>query len=222
MRPAYEDYRASNEAPHAFFYDDFNGNDLKNAWAITIAGTSTVQPIQSATGGMVRCELAATSGTETAALHWGDSLSLDPARHLIFEARVKMDDMGVTSAYFGLTSSYSAGNHNNVDNGAYFLSLAGDAYHLRLESDDGTNDNDDVLTQHTVVADVWSVYRIDFTQRHDVKFFVDGKRLGESTQFDMSESTLLLQPMFVATKSTGTDQAELEIDYVKAWQEHAA
>jgi hypothetical protein len=90
----------------------------------------------------------------------------------------------------------------------------------KCESDDTTNNEDDVATGITAVAGTYSIYRIDFTTLSDVKFFIDGARVAAGTTFDMSNLTAAekrMQPYFSLDKATGTGLGDMNIDYVKIW-----
>jgi len=164
--------------------------------------------------------LAANSEAEDAVLYHGDNRTFDVGNGLIFETRVNMavaPGTGVT-AVFGM-----AGDHNldkdTVAEAAWFRFQASMA--CLVETDDTTNNNDDVATGHTAVAGTYDIYRIDFTEIADVKFFINGARVASGTTFDMSNLTAAeqqMQPYFSLDKATGTGLGDINIDYVKIWQ----
>jgi hypothetical protein len=88
------------------------------------------------------------------------------------------------------------------------------------ESDDTTNNNDDVAAGVTVLATEWHIYRIDFTNLADVKFFIDGAGVATGTTFDMSNlagAELILQPYVSIDKGADAGLGTLLLDYVKIW-----
>jgi hypothetical protein len=88
----------------------------------------------------------------------------------------------------------------------------------KVETDDTTNNNDDIATGHTAVAGTYDIYRIDFTDLTDVKFYINGTRVASGTTFDMSNLTAgeqQMQPYFSLDKTSGTGLGDINIDYVK-------
>jgi hypothetical protein len=76
-----------------------------------------------------------------------------------------------------------------------------------------------VTTGITVVEDVFHIYRIDFTNAADVKFYIDGVAVATSTTFNMSEgSAVMVQPFLEAHKEAGAGVGSLYVDYVKIFQ----
>ena len=75
-----------------------------------------------------------------------------------------------------------------------------------VETDDATNNNDDVATGTTLAA-VYKRLLIDFSQGlADVRFYVDGARVASGTTFDMSAAAAgqNVQPFVQLQKSGGT------------------
>ena len=84
---------------------------------------------------------------------------------------------------------------------------------LVVETDDGTNDNNDVATG-TSLASTLKTLVIDFEAGlSDVKFYVDGERVASSTTFDMSNVTAAqgVQPFVQLQKASGTGVASVTI-----------
>ena len=161
--------------------------------------------------------LHATSEAEDAVLFQNDNKTFDVGEGLIFETRIDMavsPGTGVV-AVFGM-----AGDHNldkdTVTEQAWFRMDA--SLVLKTESDDTTNNNDDTATGITLVAGTYNIFRIDFTDLTDVKFFVDGARVASATPFDMSNLSAAeqqMQPYFSLDKASGTGLGDMNIDYVK-------
>lgn len=207
------------------FYEDFLGAagggpfDGTLIWNVVDVGDATEAIVADSANGQFLLHLAATDEAEDAVLYQNDNKTFDVGSGLIFEARVNMavsPGAGVC-AVFGM-----AGDHNldkdSVTEHAWFrfqANLTG-----LVETDDTTNDNDDVATGLTPTAGVYHIYRIDFTSLSDVKFFVDGVRVASSTTFDMSNLTAgeqQMQPYFSLDKASGAGLGDMNIDYVKIW-----
>ena len=91
---------------------------------------------------------------------------------------------------------------------------------LLIETDDTTTNNDDTATGITSVAGTYDIYKIDFTDLEDVRFYVNGVHVSTATTFDMSDLTAaekIMQPYFSLDKASGTGVGDLTIDYVKFW-----
>lgn len=207
------------------FYEDFLGAagggpfDGSIVWDVVDVGAATEAIVADSANGQFLLHLDATSEAEDAVLYHSDNKTFDVGSGLIFEARVNMavsPGTGV-AAVFGM-----AGDHNldkdAVTEHAWFrfqANLTG-----LVETDDTTNDNDDVATGLTPTAGAYHIYRIDFTDLSDVKFFVDGVRVAAGTTFDMSNLTAgeqQMQPYFSLDKASGTGLGDINIDYVKIW-----
>ena len=71
----------------------------------------------------------------------------------------------------------------------------------------------------STVAGTYNIFRIDFTNLYDVKFFIDGVRVATGTTFDMSNLTAgeqQMQPYFSLDKAGGlASLGDMNIDYVK-------
>ena len=82
-----------------------------------------------------------------------------------------------------------------------------------VETDDATNDNNDVATGSTLAA-VYKKLIIDFESGlPDVRFFIDGERVASTTTFDMSDLTagLNVQPFVQLQKASGTGTPSVTI-----------
>jgi len=211
------------------FVEDFLGAagggpyDGTTVWNVVDVGDATEAITADSANGVFKLHLAATGEAEDAVLYMNDNKTFDVGSGLIFETRVNVAvniGTGVTGV-FGL-----AGDHNlakdSVTEHAWFRLQASNA--VLVETDDTTNDNDDVATGVTAVAGTYNVYRIDFTDLTDVKFYIDGVRVASGTTFDMSNLTAgeqQMQPYFSLDKASGTGLGDLDIDYVKIWQDRS-
>jgi hypothetical protein len=192
----------------------FNGTAV---WNVVDVGDATEAIVADASGGQFLLHLVATEEAEDAVLYHGDNKTFDVGNGLIFEARVNMavsPGIGVC-AVFGM-----AGDHNldkdSVTEAAWFRFDASLA--CKVETDDTTNNNDDKATGVTAVAGTYNIYRIDFTDLTDVKFFIDGERVAASETFDMSNLSAgeqQMQPYFSLDKGAVVGLGDMNIDYVK-------
>jgi len=192
-------------------------------WNVVDVGDATEAIVADSANGQFLLHLAATNEAEDAVLYMNDNKTFDVGSGLIFECRLNMavvPGTGVT-AVFGM-----AGDHNldkdALTESAWFRLQASAV--LLTESDDATNNNDDTATGITLVEGAYHIFRIDFTTLTDVKFYVDGVRVSAATTFDMSNlsaSEQQMQPYFSLDKAAVVGLGDLNIDYVKIFQDRS-
>jgi hypothetical protein len=88
-----------------------------------------------------------------------------------------------------------------------------------VESDDGTNDNDDKATGQTLI-NAYKYFKIDMQNLANVKFYMtDGNsklvRVATTVTFDMSNYAGSLQPFFQIQKTATTNTNGFVLDYVR-------
>jgi hypothetical protein len=214
-----------------YFYDDFLGADGLAAmvaggaeeagvkWAVIDVGAATQAYVADAANGAVAVAMTNASEAQDAVICWNDQLGLDVTNGGVIEFRAQLAVLPTTgvACVMGL-----AGPHNldkdTIANHAWFRWQA-DATGL-VETDDTTNNEDDVATGLTTVVSVYGIYRIDFSVLADVKFYVDGVNVATGTTFDMSNLSAgekIMQPYMSLDKASGTGVGTLQVDYVKFW-----
>lgn len=225
------------------FEDDFLGGGTFSTagqydpWAIadtSSAGTPTYTRLDHGeTAGVFRpgvAQLAFDSQNEAqnVCLSFGDKLAFDITTLRGFECGLRfvaatgsVKDANTTLA-FGVTGD----RNDTIDTIAYaalFRLASGSASNVMVvESDDGTNNNDDVATGFTLTDTVWGKFKIDFSKLTDVKFYAGlstgaMRRVGQATTFDMSNYAAGLQPFFQIQKGADTTTDLVQIDYVRLW-----
>jgi hypothetical protein len=197
------------------FYDDFHGNDISALWTLndtSSAGAPTHAPVDGSH--VVLITLAADSEAEVVGYDFNDVLTFDIDEGPIMIAKIKTT--AITTAE-GVVVGLGAAWNDTLDSStahAWFRLVASMA--LVVETDDGTNDNDDVATGVTMVAAVYKYLKIDVTDSADVRFYTSDDGLvwtavATSTTFDMSNYTDGLQPMFAVVKASGTTTPTLTV-----------
>lgn len=202
------------------FKEDFMGNafltDGTTIWNKVDVNGATEAIVADSSNGQFLLHLTADNEAQDAVLYHGDNKTFDVGNGLIFETRIDMavsPGTGVT-AVFGMCGDHNL-DKDTVTEGAWFRLDAN--LDVDVETDDTTNNNDDVSTGHTAVAGTYDIYRIDFTNLSDVKFFINGSRVAASTTFDMSNlsaSEQQMQPYYSLDKANGTGLGDMNIDYV--------
>jgi hypothetical protein len=139
--------------------------------------------------------------------------------------RVKMGQAAAdaaTSVAFGLASARNDAI-DSIANAALFRVIgADDTTAVVLETDDGTNNNDDIASGTTLVA-AYKKFVISFSHgKADVRFYIDGERVGASTTFDMSNQTTGFQPFVQLQKTSDANTDSVVIDYVRIYSRRTA
>lgn len=216
------------------FLDDFEGVGTLAAaaadsrWTITdtsSAGTPTYVRVDvgETTGdfvfGSVKLTLANNNEAENVCLSWGDKLAFDIDRLRGFECRVRMSQ-ATMDANTMFAIGVSGDRNDAIDTmavGAIFRVVGADSTTaLVVETDDTSNNNDDVATGTTLI-NAWKRLAIDFSSVADVKFYVDDAQVAAATTFDMSAYSAGLQPFVQLQKASGTGTDAVEIDYIRVW-----
>lgn len=201
------------------FFDDFFGLGLLLAesgslglWEDVAVGEGTVAIAADVHSGAAVLTLTATSEAQDAVLYFGDQLQfdIDQLDRMEFRAKVTTPGTGVR-VVMGM-----AGDHNlakdSVAQAAWFSLDAGLA--LTAEADDGTNEVDDSAIA-TITTAVWYDFAIDFRNKADIKFYVNGVQVATGATFSMAAYTGGLQPYFSADKASGTGLTVVTVDYVR-------
>jgi len=210
-----------NTASYVYFFDDFLGYDLNvtdGFWQETdtsAAGSPTLGIATDAHAGEYQLKCDNTDEAQYLTLSFGDQLQFDIDKDIVFEARFKVCATDITTnerVVIGM-----AGNRNDtldsVAQHAWFRLEAN--MNILLESDDGTNDNNDKDSGVDATADSYNTLKIDFSDTSNVLFYIDGTNYTASTTFDMSNYNGALQPIVELQKDSGTTTPEVRIDYIK-------
>lgn len=211
-----------------FYHEDFiGGNPIFETQTASLVMWETVEVnlntaigvVADGANGLLSLALDADSNAEDAVAYHGDSRHFNLKAHTQFEARLAMSVLPTTgvAVVFGM-----AGDHNldkdSVTEAAWFRMDASGA--VKVESDDTTNNNDDVSAGITLVAGEYHIFRIDFSDLSEVRFYIDGAHVGAGTTFDMSNlsaTEAVMQPYFSLDKASGTGVGTMLIDSVKIW-----
>ena len=198
-----------------------------NGWTldeVAAAGSPTLL-CSTEDGGRMSFTLTNTSEVQSQCLFHNDVLQFDLAniQYVRMIAQVAaIASLSVVSLGIG---SARNDDEDAVAVNAYFkMEGATSTTALVVETDDGTNDNNDIATGETL-ADVYKEMVIDFTYGlSDVRFYIDSARVASGTTFDMSNITAgqNVQPLIQLSKASGTNVpvlhlARYEIQYTTAY-----
>ena len=202
------------------FYDDFNGAvaafptsaDPATAWLVDDTSSAGAPTYTKGTS-EATLTLASTTEIENVCLHFNDALDfdIDSIIRMEFRAKVTATLDSATTIVMGLGSA-RADDPDTVAANAFFKLAGSNA--VVVETDDGTTDNDDNATGVSL-SSTYKRFVIDFSGgKSDVKFYVDGVKVGTET-FTMSAYSSGLQPIFQIQKTSDSNTDALTVDYVK-------
>lgn len=209
------------------FKEDFIGYQLVQSEAGSTAQWLTVQvalntamaTIDEGHGGVLSMAFDADANAEDAVIYTGDIRQFDLNKDIQFECRARLSVVPTLTSQVVIGM---AGDHNldkdAVTEAAWFK-FDGAAL-AAVETDDTTNNNDDVSTGITVTTAAWHIYKIDFSDLTNVRFFIDGAQVATGTTFDMSNLTAAeayMQPYISLDKGADAGLGTLLVDYVKVW-----
>lgn len=201
-----------------------SGSASELPWRKTLVGSATVGNV----AGGVELELVTTAEGESARLSFGDILSYDIDDLVSIEFLFNLTSAAFTNStvFLGMASAGNA----TIDTIGEMAGFRMDAtLALKAESDDGTNNNDDVATGLTLTSGLWTRARIDFATGVQTVgppgiskggkgclLFSAGQGavrpvLRNSTLFDMSNYTGGLQPYVQYQKALSADAGTLVI-----------
>ncbi len=215
------------------YYDDFVGAgnvtipaagsaESGMDWTTRIIGAAppTVAGVADAAGGVIQCALTSASQAQTAGLDHDDQRNFDLSKGLIFECRLKVSVLPtlIAEAIWGLiddnavpdTATYSA-----------FFTVDGSG-EVFCEVDDNVN-NQSATSGVTVTTAQTKVYRIDFTDVTDVRFYIDGVHVATGTTFTYAATgaNAILQPYIALYKASGAGLGTIQTDFVRMWQKRS-
>ena len=173
------------------------------------------------------CHLALTAAEQiqNVCLYQFDKLpfDIDDLIRVSFKAALNAVAVdAVIDAAIGVASAYNAAFASTAAHALFKITGTDTSHVVECESDDGTNDNDDVATG-LLLATTYKNFSIDFSQGHQtigppgdslagkgsVQFFMDNAagnlvRVGRTTNFDMSNYTAGLQLFAMIKKTSDT------------------
>lgn len=184
-------------------------------------GTTSCATIDSATG-RIQLTLANNAAATNASIYQNDVLTYDIDQIDFIEWTAEVAAIGATTvATFGIGSNRASDEDTVVESAWFKIEGATNTSTLVVESDDGTNDNNDVSTSGESLSNSQKRMKIDFTYgTDDVRFYVENSdgdlvRVASGTTFDMSNYTGNLQPIVNLTKGATAGQPQVTIDHFR-------
>jgi hypothetical protein len=177
-----------------------------NGWTTKKTGSGTPTWVISSNR-LMTMTLAADSEAQVAVLYFNDVLPWALGEITWIEYLIKVSGIdSVTTLVAGLASAQNDTADSTNYNAWFRMQGSASLTNLVVETDDATNNNDDIATGETLSSS-FKRLRIDFAAGlSNVRFYVNGERVGSATTFDMSDgaTTQGLQPYFQIQKASGT------------------
>ena len=217
---------------YVLFEDDFLGFEFMQTesgsdgrWStVEVALNTAIAVLADQANGVLRMVMDVDSNAEDAVIYWGDQRGINLKAAAQFECRAKVT---VLPTLTGQIVIGMCGDHNldkDAATEAAWFKFDGSGAAL-AESDDTTNNNDDIATGVTVLTTEYRIYRIDFSNLADVRFYIDGVAVATGTTFDMSNLTdaeAIMQPYISLDKGADAGLGTLDVDYVPVWSKRTA
>jgi len=188
-----------------------------NGWTVADTSSSGTPTYLTTSNGMV-LTLQATSEAQIVTMFQNDILYLPSAKLKGVEFDVEVAGIdAVTTLVFGVASERNDTDDTVAEHAWFRMEGSASTTAVVVETDDGTNDNNDIATGKTLAATKFR-FRIDFENGlSDVKFYIDGDRVAAGTTFDMSNigATQGLQPLVQIQKASGTGVPSVTISRFK-------
>lgn len=208
--------------------DDFlHGVVNTDHWTEVEVGDST----KAISGGVLTYHLHVTGETEEAGLYGRDDKCWNLDKGPIFECRMAIHVAPTLGAEIMIgvqNDSYGTGSNRilNADECAIysafgFYATLGAGLIPAIRTDDSSNDSGIISSGISAVSlDAYHIYRIDFTNVSDVKFYIDGVGVATGTTFNMSTgANVMVQPIVMAQKNgANAGLCDIYVDYIALWQ----
>lgn len=224
-------YEASGETSDAVgglvFFEDFL-SDLPAAGTAINGGMTKVETnglgvtSSDQANGVAKFAFDAVAEAATAALYLVNA-PFDIDQNPVFETKLAVYDIGDDAALdinFGLASDTHATDFDLVAVYAAFH-LDGTDLSVLCQSDDGTTTVAATDSTVDLVDDTFAVFKIDATDKTDVKFYIDGSRVLPGTTFDISAYTGTLTPIVHVEKTSNDTTADVRVDWIRVRSERA-
>jgi len=220
---------SSNHINKIIYHDDFLGHGALSSsqsdsdWLIDDTSSSgTPTYTKGGIGGEATLAFSSTSEIQNVCLHHGDDLNFDIDSLQRVTFRVKMGQAALDTASqvaFGMCSARNDAIDSIAEQACFRVIGADDTTAVVCESDDGSNNNDDIASGQ-VLSNSYKRFVIDFSGgKSDVKFYMDNGsgalvRVASSQTFDMSGYSAGLQPFVQIQKTADTNTDSVVIDYI--------
>ncbi len=171
---------------------------------------------QGTTNGVLTFAFDAVAEAATSALYMA-AMPFDIDNHPIAEFRLAVFDIGDDAAVdinFGLASGTHATDFDSVSQYVAFH-LDGTDLSVKARSKDGTTTVADTDTTVDLVDDTYAIFKIDATDKEDVKLYINGTRVLSSTTFTLAAYSGRLTPIVHVEKTSNDTTADVRVDRIR-------
>lgn len=189
-----------------------------------IHNTASGDYLADAACGIYSLATAAVSEAQGAQLTYANQLILNPAKGLVFEARVRVNIPGAAITaderwVVGLCSDHTNAEDalDAVVSNVWFRG-EGANLNIFIEGDDGTTDTNDVDSGIDYADNAFMLLKIDMTSLSAVKFYVNNVLVPTTVSVPLLSASTPLQPIFCYQRDAGTEINLLEIDWFRVTQ----
>jgi len=202
------------------YVDDFFGTsatfpvsaDPATPWLAVKTGTAPTY-VRNASNAVLT--MTSTSEVQNICLAHGDALSFDIDDLLSAEFRVKVTGCtSGTTISWGMASARADDTATMTALALFKMTGATSTTDVTVETDDNVTDTAPVSSA-TTLATVFKRFVIDFSNKSDIKFYIDGNRVARSTTYTMAGYTSGLQPFVQIQKTSSANVDAVTVDYVK-------
>jgi hypothetical protein len=196
------------------FREDFLGNKTytstpdANGWAV--AGTGTAVTVSGTPSGAVQMQ---ASGVGSLALYHKDVLDFDYTgmRHVLYHARLYSPNAN-GATFCGVASAYNSTFASVAEYMGFWIGANGA---ISCVTNDGVVNSGNISTNITMTSGVDYLFEVNLTNKMDVRFLVNRRRVCSSTKFIAAGYVGSLQPYMVnGITSGGTGVSSLQVDLV--------
>lgn len=208
-------------------YDDFLGTTLNtDFWASLHSGGGSIAHATS----NLTLNLVGAAATEEEGISAKNDKAWNADKGFIFECRATLTTAPTLTAEMMIgvqNDSWGAGSNRilNADEVSIyaafgFYATVGAGLVACIRTKEAVHASGIVSTGVTSTLGTYQVFRIDFTNVADVKFYIDGVGVCTTTTFNMSDgANVMFQPIVAAQKNgAGADVGVMVVDYVRIWQ----
>lgn len=180
-------------------------------------GTPTYAVVDGSGSGEIAIDFDNTAEIQNVCLFQNDKLQYDIDLITQVEWRVKMNQAAMDAASslaFGVTGDRNDAIDSIAQAALFRVIGADNTTAVVVETDDGTNNNDDVATGDTLV-NAYKDFLISFAAgKDDVRFFINGQPVATDTTFDMSSYSGSLQLLLQLQKTADANTDGVTVDRI--------
>jgi len=207
---AHEAFDLDSFQDSLLFWDDFEGDSLKDLWTNTLGSGGTGAVVDAVDGGIFR--LGTPTASDTSYIFWNNIRTLHVNKQLTVEARVRANGGVTDTLRLLLQLIYDDDNRIMIYHSTDSVDIT-----ILCEDDTNVTSGDSGIN----LDDQFHIYRIECSPTA-VHFYIDGVETANSpiTTNIPNDAADYIQPRFYIVTNADTDPAtSMDIDYCYIRQE---